>query len=347
MNKTQKVLTGLALLALSTAPAMAQSTPKISPQSIVVNPVPTELQVKVTVNKSGENPLYRIGEQIQLSVNVNQDAYVYLFSVHSDGNIDIILPNKLSGGSTFMKAGETRQFPATNASFRFSVDGPTGQDKVLAVAAKRQLDISEIARFQAGQQFASAQVTGQNNFARALSIVVEPVPAQDWTTNVAFFQVGTAVAQVPQPPVVVNPVVVNPVVTNPVVANPNPIATYPNQSNNNGREHDNRGHDDHNNNSGNNTIPWNQYEIAPVQNSYIYNFQTSSNWLQVEFSCNMAPSNVANYYSNALVARGWRINGFESRKNKIKIGFVRGQDQMKLQLQDRGGRFTLEIARGN
>ncbi len=176
--------------------AFAQSQPKISPQSIVVNPVPTELQVKVSLDKAGENPGYQIGEAIKISVTVNQDAYVYLFSVHSDGNIDMILPNKLSGGLEFLKAGEVRSFP-TNA-YRLNVAGPAGQDKVLAVASLRQLNYTDLVQYVSGANFASAKVTGQDNFARALSIIVTPVPATDWTTNIAYFQVL-------QTPVVVTP----------------------------------------------------------------------------------------------------------------------------------------------
>ena len=183
-----KALLSTALLTVA-GTVFAQSQPQISPQSIIVNPVQNDLQVNINVDRAGENPSYRIGERIRITASVNQDAYVYLFSVHSDGSIDLILPNQLSSGNVFLRAGESRSFPPANGGYLLQVDGPVGQDKVLAVASKRQLNIDELASFKGNQPFATITVTGQDNLARALSIIVQPVPASDWVTNVAYFQV--------------------------------------------------------------------------------------------------------------------------------------------------------------
>jgi Domain of unknown function (DUF4384) len=186
----KKNITALSTLALSTlALSSAFATPQISPQSIIVNPVPASLSVNVSVDRTGSNPVYNIGDSIRVNVQVSDDAYVYLFSVHADGQIDQILPNRLSGGSQFLRANETRSFPPAGGAYTLSVDGPSGQDKVLAVASKRQLDTSEIASFRGNQPFATSSIQGQDNLARALSIVVQPVPASDWVTDIAYFQV--------------------------------------------------------------------------------------------------------------------------------------------------------------
>jgi Domain of unknown function (DUF4384) len=180
-------ITAMSTLALVLSSAFA--TPQISPQSIIVNPVPASLSVNVSVDRAGSNPVYNIGDSIRVNVRVSDDAYVYLFSVHADGQIDQILPNRLSGGSQFLRANETRSFPPAGGAYTLSVDGPSGQDKVLAVASKRQLDTSEIASFRGNQAFATSSIQGQDNLARALSIVVQPVPASDWVTDVTYFQV--------------------------------------------------------------------------------------------------------------------------------------------------------------
>lgn len=177
----------------------ALAAPELSPQGIIVNPVPTDLQVRTWVNKDpGKtgNPVYQIGERIQVSVQVNQDAYVYLFSVKSTGEIGLILPNAFDQNN-FLRAGETRTFPpATGARYTLDVGGPEGQDRVLAVASRQALSLSQIANIQTGQ----VNVQGADNLARALSIVVTPLPQQDWISNVAFFIVGrAAVTPTPQP----------------------------------------------------------------------------------------------------------------------------------------------------
>ena len=188
-NKSIITLSTIALSTLTLALSSAFATPQISPQSIIVNPVPTDLSVNVSVDRAGNNPVYNIGDSIRVNVSVSDNAYVYLFSVHADGQIDQILPNRLSGGSQFLRAGENRSFPPTGGAYTLSVDGPSGQDKVLAVASKRQLDTSEIASFKGNQPFATSSIQGQDNLARALSIVVQPVPASDWVTAVTYFQV--------------------------------------------------------------------------------------------------------------------------------------------------------------
>ena len=106
------LLSMVAVAALATA--SAQDNVVISPQSIVVNPSPSfDVQVFVDKDTSGDaTPVYNIGESIRVGATVSEDAYVYLFSVHSDGTIDQILPNTLSDGrDNLVRAGSTRYFP--------------------------------------------------------------------------------------------------------------------------------------------------------------------------------------------------------------------------------------------
>ncbi len=180
--------------------ALAQENIVISPQSIVVNPLP-EFDVEVSVDKdpSGQHtPSYDVGEGIIISVTPSEDAYVYLFNVRSDNSITQIVPNHLDevGRDNFIRAGQTKRFPPHNARYRFTVDPPTGLDKVIAVASKTQLDTTQLASFQAEADFASSNI-GEESFARSLSIVVTPLPQADWVTDTALFYV---VDNAPAPP---------------------------------------------------------------------------------------------------------------------------------------------------
>ncbi|MGQ9838680.1 MAG: DUF4384 domain-containing protein [Cyanobacteriota bacterium] len=83
----------------------------IGTRSIIVNPVPSDLTVNLELDRRGSNPIYHAGDPIHISVSTNRDAYVYLFSVQADGRINLILPNRLSGGNEFLQAGEVRTFP--------------------------------------------------------------------------------------------------------------------------------------------------------------------------------------------------------------------------------------------
>lgn len=171
--------------------ALAQ---QVSPQGILVNPVPTDLQVRVWVDKDPSKrggALYQVGEPIFIYVNVNQEAYVYLFNVNADGRIDPILPNAFERDN-LLRAGETRRFPPEGARYRYTVTGPEGEDRILAVASRRPLSLGEILDVEGNRM----RVQGAEGLARALSIVVEPLPDRDWVTDVARYYVG----RIPSPP---------------------------------------------------------------------------------------------------------------------------------------------------
>jgi len=175
----------LLVAALGLGLALAQ---QLSPQGILVNPVPTDLRVKVWVDKDpgkGGGAVYQPGEPIFIYVNVNQDAYVYLFNINADGRIDPILPNAYERDN-FLRAGETRRFPPEGARYRYTVTGPEGEDRILAVASRRPLSLGEILDVEGNR----VRVQGAEGLARALSIVIEPVPDKDWVTDVARYFVG-------------------------------------------------------------------------------------------------------------------------------------------------------------
>ncbi|HEX7022533.1 MAG TPA: PEGA domain-containing protein [Trueperaceae bacterium] len=165
----------------------------ISPQSIVVNPRPS-FDVDVFLDKGssgGGVPVYNIGENIRIGVRVSEAAYIYLFNVRSTGEVVQILPNRFdqSGRNNYLQAGQTVYFPPQGARYNFEVDGPSGLDKVIAVASKDQLDVSQLAQFQSEGDFARSNL-GEKSFAQTLSIIVTPLPQAAWVTDTALFYVG-------------------------------------------------------------------------------------------------------------------------------------------------------------
>jgi Domain of unknown function (DUF4384)/PEGA domain len=182
-----KLLLASALTLVSGA-AFAQSAPRVTPQGVVVNPVETALRVNVRLDKGGNNPLYIEGEKQRISVTVNQDAYVYIFNLQANGAVTVLLPNGFSGGTPLLRANETRTFPPSNAGYELTIAAPFGQEKILALASKRQLDLGQVIPQVRSGSFVTATVQGQEGLARALAVTVTPLPPQDWVTDVADFQ---------------------------------------------------------------------------------------------------------------------------------------------------------------
>jgi len=185
----------LVLLAAVTA-SLALAAAKISPQGIIVNPVPGDLQVKVWVDrdpgKSGR-ATYRVGDPIYVYVHVTRDAYVYLFDIKPDGSIDMFLPNPYDRNNR-LRAGETRRFPPPRARYRFTVEGPPGEELVLALASSRPLSSREVGDLARGQ----VRLRGLKALSKALSIVVDPLPGREWASDWAKFRVVGG--QNPPPP---------------------------------------------------------------------------------------------------------------------------------------------------
>ncbi|MFC4455804.1 DUF4384 domain-containing protein [Deinococcus sonorensis] len=199
MNKI--LLTALiAPVALGTAMA----APKISAQSIIVNPVETSLTVKVWTDRDStgtQTPNYNVGDRIRIYTSVNQDAYVYLFNVDPNGKVDLILPNRYAGGANFLKANTVKAFPSAGDPFTFDIAAPYGVNKVLALASKTQLNLDQIADFKSqnaqATKFADVNVQGQGQLAQALSIVVNPVPQNTWISDIAYYNVAGGTSTTP------------------------------------------------------------------------------------------------------------------------------------------------------
>ena len=183
------------LFVLLTTFAFAQESVVISPQSIVVNPRPSfSVEVFVDKDTSGNAaPTYQIGEDISIGVRATESAYIYLFNVKSNGQIQQILPNRYDqqGQDNFLQANQTRYFPRPDAPYTFSIEGPQGLDKVIAVASKDPLDTRQLADFTQDPNFASSSI-GEESFAQTLSIVVRPKAQDSWVTDTAIFYVGQA-----------------------------------------------------------------------------------------------------------------------------------------------------------
>ena len=168
----------------------------LSPEAIVVNPVPAyEVQVSTQDLDGNTKTNFAVGEAIRVGVRVTEDAYVYLFDVRSDGSINQILPNRYdaNGQNNFVRADETKYFPPEGAQYNFTAAAPAGVDKVIAVASQTPLDTSTLATFQQDPNFASSNLSEQD-FAEGLSVIVRPLPQNDWVTDTVLVYVGGAEA---------------------------------------------------------------------------------------------------------------------------------------------------------
>jgi hypothetical protein len=326
MIPISKLLLGLSVSSVLSAFA----APQVSPQGIIVNPVPTDLQVETWTNKDPGgtgNAIYQIGETISLYVKVNQDAYVYMFNVNASGSIDLILPNPYDR-SNLLRAGETRAFPPIGARYSLTISGPEGWDKVLAVASRQPLSLDQIADIRSGQ----AKIQGEDNLARSLSIIVTPLPQRDWVSDAVSYRVVRGAATIPNPPVV-QPlpqppvVVVPPVPITPVaVVPPAPVTVLP-------------------------PAPSYFISVSPLPGLVI----TWENRKPSEYTIDYRGGNtldIYDYYHRDLLTKGWlrvdfkgRGNSRSSGKSRLEGEYRKGNEKLGLLVVGQKGQVEVTLYR--
>ncbi len=198
--RTSSLLRKLAA-ALLLGGGLALAGPVVSPQSIIVNPVQSSVQLRVWTGRDPSglgDPGYLPGSPIHIFVNVSQPAYVYLFNVGPRGHIDLILPNRYSNGGNYLQPG-TYEFPSGNDPFNFTVTTPYGLNRVLALASTVPLNLNQVYQFAGQSAFASVRVSGPLGLGQALSIVVSPVPQTSWVSDAVEYSVIPSYQVTPPP----------------------------------------------------------------------------------------------------------------------------------------------------
>jgi len=96
---------------------------------------------KFTLSSSrGENPVYNIGDKLNLLVRLDQDAWLYCFYRQADGKMLKILPNQYFE-DPFVEGGIVQTIPGPRLPFDLNIGEPAGVELVKCFAVSR--DISD------------------------------------------------------------------------------------------------------------------------------------------------------------------------------------------------------------
>lgn len=94
-------------------------------------------KVKVWTNKQE----YQVGDNVVFYAKADRDSYLTLFDIATGGDVTVIFPNAFHKDN-FIKAGVTYKIPAPSYGFQFDIQGPSGLERVKAIAtATPQLPI--------------------------------------------------------------------------------------------------------------------------------------------------------------------------------------------------------------
>lgn len=134
------VVTLLVVLAFTAPTAFAQAsssfreTPKEESRKLIEVPKePALINIDLWLNKACGSPYYT-GEKALIYFKTDVDGYITLYDIDTQGKVLVIFPNRHTPDN-FVRAGQTLQIPAREASYDLIVEGPAGIEYVEGVAS--------------------------------------------------------------------------------------------------------------------------------------------------------------------------------------------------------------------
>lgn len=89
------------------------------------------LAVSASVDR--DDGVYRAGDAVRISVEVTEDAYLWVFDTGTSGKVHRIFPNRLDQNN-FVRAGAPVTIPGPDANYDFQVSHPRGRELLTVIA---------------------------------------------------------------------------------------------------------------------------------------------------------------------------------------------------------------------
>lgn len=173
------VVVVLFLVALSGGLALAEEATPSGVEPIGIEPTPAQpgglwIKIELLTGKSA----YAVGEEIRLSFEINQPAYVYIFDVPPDQQVLNIFPNEYTSLSNPLAPG--RYVLPGNDSYSLTVTdtGGLGQEYFGAIASTKPLDLLKAGEYVLGALLGKDSASFQSNLSAVIQ-GVQPKPDQN------------------------------------------------------------------------------------------------------------------------------------------------------------------------
>jgi hypothetical protein len=82
---------------------------------------------------------YQVGEKIRFLFSADEDCYLYIIDIGTDGKASVVYPNKHQSANKAEK-GKTYVVPGPDSDFVFRVKGPPGTNYLKAIATTKPLE---------------------------------------------------------------------------------------------------------------------------------------------------------------------------------------------------------------
>ncbi len=155
--------------------------------------VAQNFKIDVSVDK-GDESTYYADESIFISFRSEEDAYIVVYDIDTDGEISLILPEDAEDKIS-IKANKTYQIPE-DGDFSFKVRGPEGEEFICMVASRKPLKLPDILGIE-GEKYS---IKGDRE--KAIKKINEEILSgnkDNYSTDVCHFYVEEDAEHVPAP----------------------------------------------------------------------------------------------------------------------------------------------------
>jgi hypothetical protein len=152
-------------------------------------PAPVEGARDIAVAGRKKKAGYRIGQKIVVGFRASRDCYLTLLNIGTSGKLTVLFPNALHKDN-FIKAGRDYRIPEPSDDFEYELQGPSGTEKIKAVATLKKMDLLESNFAPDGSLFRTVDAAAG---ARDIGIVQKKVasaPQTEWSDSSCEFTVS-------------------------------------------------------------------------------------------------------------------------------------------------------------
>ncbi|MCR9141017.1 MAG: DUF4384 domain-containing protein [bacterium] len=143
-------------------------------------------------HKDGKNPVYRLGDELNLEFKVLRHAdrapkyvYIQLYSIDAKGALTMIYPNKFSPQAR-IEVDRTYKLPADRDDFEWVMAPPVGHEKIQAIVTTEAIDFFQIGERYKTEAFPTADMRRFRDDLRTFGGIVTRIKKEklkDWSAE--------------------------------------------------------------------------------------------------------------------------------------------------------------------
>ena len=152
-------------------------------------PAPIEGARDIAVASKKKKAGYRTGQKIVVGFRASRDCYLTLLNIGTSGKLTVLFPNSLHPDNS-IKAGRDYRIPEADDDFEYELQGPTGVEKLTAVATLKKVPLLESNFAPDGSLFRTVDAASGARDIGVIQKKVAAVPKTEWAEDACEFSVS-------------------------------------------------------------------------------------------------------------------------------------------------------------